>query len=296
MKTAAVILNYNDAEASLMAARRILRFRSVSDIVLVDNASRSEERSLLSQGVRDLSEGAEDAGNRIHLVLSEKNGGYGSGNNLGVRFAMEQAGAELCLIANPDSDFPEELVLRMQEAFSLTGGLAACGAVMEGRDLGESCWPDRGFLRELLNSGPFCRRLFRRLLCYDASVLGESRLPEVFAVHGSILMVHAERFLSSGGYDEKIFLYCEENVLGKRLKERGLRTVLVPSPAYRHQGGGSIRRSAKGAVRRERLRQASELYYYRTYLGAGPLRLMAARVFQAVVLLETAIASRLGLL
>ena len=302
MLTAAVILNYNDSEESLAAAGRLSGYSCIGAAVLVDNASSAEEYRKLEAGAAELLAVFEKAGKRLLLIRSDHNGGYGSGNDLGVRHAAQALGAELCLIANPDSVFPEELVLEMRKAFEEDASLGVCGAVMaEGspallREIEASCWPERGFCGELLNSGPLCRRLFWRRLNYAEAHFREGLSARVFAVHGSLLMVRAEHFLSAGGYDGKMFLYCEENALAKRMKNAGFSTRIVLAPPYRHAGGGSIRKSAADAVTRERYRQQSELYYYETYLGAGRAQLFLARLFQAVVLLETAAAARLGLL
>ncbi len=49
----------------------------------------------------------------------------------------------------------------------------------------------------------------------------------VDAVHGSMLMISAQAFEETGGYDEGIFLYQEEAVLGQRMRASGYRTVLL---------------------------------------------------------------------
>ena len=108
----------------------------------------------------------------------------------------------------------------------------------------------------------------------------------MFAVHGSLLMVSAERFLSVGGYDTDMFLYMEEYVLGCRMGNSGWKTVLLPL-YYQHSGSHSITGAGFDAVRRQQLRQQSERIYYRKYLGACPGSMVLIRIFQWVVLAET---------
>jgi len=117
----------------------------------------------------------------------------------------------------------------------------------------------------------------------------------VFAVHGSLVLLRTEAFLGAGAYDENIFLYCEEHILARRLCDAGWETFLVTFPCYRHAGGGTTGK-AGGAAVRQKHRQQSERYYYRQYLGAGPLQLCFVRIFQAVVYLETLIGEKLGLI
>ena len=56
-------------------------------------------------------------------------------------------------------------------------------------------------------------------------------------VHGSMLMVDTAAFLECGGYDENIFLYQEEAVLGWKMRTGGYRTALLLTESYVHRHG-----------------------------------------------------------
>ncbi len=288
MKTAAVILNYNDAEGTVDAVKRINGFFCFDSIVIVDNASTDNSAEVLR-------EAAAKAGEKVVFLQAEKNGGYGSGNNLGVRYAGEKLGAELAVIANPDAVFEEKLIRKMQEAFSEDAALAAAGAVMHngsGKHFSyseylHSGWKRRGISGCVLNGCPLLRRVLRGALNYPCSYYRKPKAAvPVYAVHGSLLMVSVRKFLECGGYDEGMFLYGEESVLAEKLRKAGGRTVLLKLP-YRHAGSVSITGSGLNAVRRQRLRNESELYFYEHYLHAGRAALLIAKAVQAVVLLET---------
>ena len=315
MRTAAVILNYNDPEASIEAVRRISGFECIDNIVVVDNASTDDSRELIGGYLDKLNRQSmgtdrdEDIYHRYMLVLSDKNGGYGYGNNIGVRYAYEMLEAKLCLIANPDSVFDEELVKAMKDCFedeavAVAGAVMSAGTILpvsgkgkprEGRlghkELICSAWPLRGYMGELINSGPVLKRIFSRAINYAPEHFDSGSLAEVDCVHGSLLMVDCERFLAAGGYDEGIFLYCEETVLGKRMRDNGFRTVLPLGHSYHHEGGSSIKHSGMGAVKRQLCRQSSERYYYRNYLKVSGLGMLPALLLQLIVLLETAVYS-----
>ncbi len=87
-------------------------------------------------------------------------------------------------------------------------------------------WPLRSFTRELLSMGPVSRRLFGRSFDYPDSYFAGRNAAYVGAVHGSMLMVDTEKFLEAGGYDEGVFLYEEEQILGRRMQTAGYRSVL----------------------------------------------------------------------
>ena len=313
MSTAAVILNYNDADTTIEAVERIRDFCTIDHVIVVDNASTDDSAARIGSFLYGLEEERpEDAEEqRYMLVISDKNGGYGYGNNIGVRYAYEVLHDDLCLIANPDACFGEDLAGLMAAALS-DGDTALCGAVMRSgkgglRDFAASAWPRRGLLASVLSSGPVTRRIFGRYLYYGRDhYLGKSKTAgkrqvsfsrdglrisstalNVGVVHGSLLMVDAEKFLAVGGYDEHMFLYCEEDVLGRKLWNGGYVSSVITEPQYIHKGAQTMKRAGLGALKRQLIRQKSERYYYRHYLSSGNISMGAIAVFQTVVLFET---------
>ena len=89
MSTAAVILNYNDADTTIEAVERIRDFCTIDHVIVVDNASTDDSAARIGSFLYGLEEERpEDAEEqRYMLVISDKNGGYGYGNNIGVRYA-----------------------------------------------------------------------------------------------------------------------------------------------------------------------------------------------------------------
>src|SRR5690606_32522481 len=50
---------------------------------------------------------------KIHVLLSSCNGGYGYGNNIGIRYSLNNLNADYTLIANPDVVFSEKTVCEL---------------------------------------------------------------------------------------------------------------------------------------------------------------------------------------
>lgn len=282
MRLNCVILNYNDAKTVIDLLRLIHDYDVLEQIVVVDNASTDDSRELLAAVCDD----------KVAVIRAEQNGGYGAGNNLGVRYAAETNGATHVLIANPDVSFSEDCLcklLRMFENHPDAGVVTAAMHDAEYPDM-RNGWPLRGYVRELLSMGPVCRRLFKRWLEYPESYYAEKKAVYVDAVHGSMLMVDANRFLDAGGYDEGIFLYQEEAVLGWRMKTSGYRTILLLNCSYDHAHSASISRTVQGQLDRQRLREESALYYMKHYLFINPLQEAFARLWFWGIRMEVRIA------
>lgn len=281
-KIAAVLLNYNDGENTVKAAQRIRGFQNIDRIILVDNASTDGSRELLSKFA------AQEP--KAVTVFNDKNGGYGYGNNRGVDAAKKE-GCEYVLIANPDAVFTERTVDRLADALKEEKA-AASGALMKGARYTDCAWPLLGFWGELAYAGPFTKRLFRREISYPRVFFKMLPAP-VGAVHGSLFLVKTADFCEAGGFDEQVFLFGEEKILGKRLAAIGKQTVLTGA-VYTHEGAKSMKQGGLDAVKRQKERQKSERYYYKNYLQAGPLEMLIARLQQAIVLAETKLGTKAG--
>uniref|UniRef100_UPI0006D0DB42 glycosyltransferase n=1 Tax=Clostridium sp. NkU-1 TaxID=1095009 RepID=UPI0006D0DB42 len=107
MNISCIILNYNDAETTISLVNSLVNYEILDSIVIVDNCSTDDSASRLQ---------AIEAG-KVHFISSEKNGGYGYGNNQGIRYAYGNLHATHVLIANPDVKVTEECIQAMKLPF-----------------------------------------------------------------------------------------------------------------------------------------------------------------------------------
>lgn len=285
-KVDCVILNYNDWETVARLVREIHDYPSLQRIILVDNCSTDDSAAHLKAL----------ADTKVVCLRAEKNGGYGSGNNIGVRWAVERDGADHVLIANPDVSFSDSCVRSLSRLLETSPRAAAAAAKMEdpAYGSGNNGWRLHGFFGELLSMGPVSRRLFRRFLTYPKSKFAGKRAVWVGAVHGSMLMVDGRKFLEAGGYDEGIFLYQEEAVLGRLLAACGYGTAFLLTESYRHEHSASVSKSLHALADRQRLRNESVMYYFKKYLKINRPKELFARAWFAGILLEIRIAEAFG--
>ena len=215
MKLAAVILNSNNADECIEAVKRIENYSLIDSLIVVDNASSDNSRERLerffdSLNGRQQKDGCSEDDNfrKFMLVCSDKNGGYGAGNNLGVKYAYEVLGAEYVIISNPDVSFSEECAWRLVEALSEDDEAAVASAMMDdgSKGLQQTAWMMRSWFFELLNSGPLSRRLFKKYLNYDRGYFEGKDKVYVGAVHGSLLCVDADKFVGCAGAGDEPFV------------------------------------------------------------------------------------------
>ena len=99
-------------------------------------------------------------------------------------------------------------------------------------------------------------------------------------------MVDIGKMLEVGGYDEGVFLYQEEAILGFKLKQRGYKTIILTKYSYLHAHSQSINKSFDKTLARQRLREESVLYYFRHYLKVGDLKIAFAKLVFFIIRLE----------
>lgn len=277
-KISCIILNYNDARTTEKLVRQIREYEILDSIVIVDNCS--TDNSLETLG--GLEEG------KVHLIRAGKNGGYGYGNNQGIRYAVSELHATHVLIANPDVEVSESCLKAMADAFLKFGRLAAAAAVTT-NPAGEvqlSSWRLNGFWGDLLDTGLVTRRLFKKLL-NDRPELSKGRsYAFVDAVAGSLFLADAAALMECGLYDEEVFLYCEEKILGWKLKKSGYRTVLLLDQRYVHHHSVSISKNVTSIRKKQELLHESKLHYYKKYLKINPFEEWLAKCALRLILAE----------
>lgn len=293
MQLSCVILNYNDAETTEKLVMQIADYDVLHQIIVVDNASTDDSLERLRKLESDANASQSC---KVRVISADHNGGYGSGNNLGVRCGAEQ-GATHVLIANPDVVFSEQSLKAMLAIFARHPEVGIVTTrIRDARFPNlKNGWPLRSFMRELLSMGPVSRRLLGKTFDYPDSYFAGRSAVYVGAVHGSMLMVDTEKFLEAGGYDEGIFLYEEEQVLGRRMQNAGYRSVLLLNQHYDHEHSASISKSFSDAMKRQRLREESTLYYMKHYLHISPLQEQIAKLWFAGIRLEMQVAKLVGI-
>ena len=233
LSLAAVVVAHDSADALPDCLAALARERVPT--LVVDNAS-SDDTARVAEG----------AGARV--LRNRRNEGYGRAANLGVRRAPD---ASHVLILNPD------VVLQPGAAAALIEAARA--------------WPDAGLLAPRLvePDGRFFYQPRSLLAPYLKNPRGRRSLPEGDAcapfLSGACLMADRALFMRLDGFDENIFLFYEDDDLGRRVADAGRALVHVHGAVALH-GRGKSASPQIGRAFRSRWHQAwSRAYVCRKY-------------------------------
>lgn len=163
---------------------------------------------------------------QVRLIQNPENLGYGRGCNIGARAGR---GGRYTLFLNPDVRFAPEALLRMVETAEAHPDVVALGPLQSGRD-----GRVRG-KRRSVGQGPLFGAPLRDGDCNGALV-------ETGFISGGALMVRSDVFEMIGGFDERIFLFHEDDDLCLRLARHG-RLAYATDVVVSHRYGTSTPRT-----------------------------------------------------
>lgn len=284
MNICCVILNYNDYETTVKLLLKIRGYETITHIVIVDNKSLDESFQIFKQYET----------HKIHVIQSDKNGGYGYGNNYGIRYSCRVLKADYILIANPDVIFTEDCIIKMKNALINNADFAAAAPVMKnpkGQISKTIAWKLPTVKQDVLQASIVFDRIIRNKMYYDPEYFKDKKMCSVECIPGSLLMVNSEIMIDFGMYDEAFFLFGEEKLLGYKFKNQGYKTVLLLDCDYIHNHSVTIDKNLHSEFTKKRIFLSSKLIFLKKYKRVSGFKLLLIKVFFAYTLLEILIIS-----
>lgn len=271
-------LNYNDKETTLCFLRQIESYKNIRKILVVDNASTDDSFEYLSK----------INSNRIKVISCRNNGGYGAGNNFGLKYLNSQYHSKYVLQCNPDVIISEDTISKMESFLLKYSSYMMVAPFM--LNAKREKLPNTAFKIPSLHQYILGFEIFFSKFCdlnsYHDIIHDNSLVKDVDALSGSLFMVDLPRMIKYGMYDENVFLYCEEVILAMRLKKNRQKVALLPQEFFIHNHSVSISKTYASSTKRHRLLLKSKLYVIKKYLKANRLEYFIAQIMAVISLIE----------
>ena len=205
------------------------------EIVVVDNDSQDGSFETLTEGL------AVRGYDRVRVLQSGRNGGYGAGNNFGIRAGLQNGGApDYIYILNPDAFPAKDAIERLRAYLEANSLVGFAGSYIHGPE-GEphnTCFRFPTLASEFeraINTGPVSRLLSKYIVALP--------VPEASCrvdwLAGASLMMRRKVLDEIGLFDERFFLYFEETDLCHRLAQAGGEVHFVRESEVVHIGSVS---------------------------------------------------------
>lgn len=271
-----IVLNYNDYKTTSKFLEKIKDYKTIDHIVVVDNNSSDDSYELLLKYKSD----------KIHVIKSEKNGGYSYGNNYGIKYAMKEFNTEYIIISNPDVFFEEKVVDDMIKMYDKEERVAIVAPTMLiNGELKWTSWKLPKFKDDLISLSDMLKRWLGDKTLYPKEHFnGEYSFVDVLP--GSLFMIPANVMKKIGFFDEDVFLYCEEKMLSKRLLDRGYKNIILNNITYDHQHSVSIGKNINNSIKIYKLMADSTYIYNVKYNNIGFLKKAIYKALVNIMLLR----------
>lgn len=269
-----VVLNYNDADTTLDLLKRIEPMEIIDQIVLVDNKSTDNSLERLK----------EQESNKVHVVCAKKNGGYGSGNNVGIEYLRKNYSCDYIIIANPDVIFDESVIKKMINEFDEDTVIVAPLTLdsKKERQL-PIAWKVPTVKDYFLFSSIVLNKIFKPFQ-YPTQFFNTD-ICEVDCVQGCLFMLN-NSLIEDKLYDENIFLFFEESCIGKQFKDKGYKTKLLMNVDYIHNHSVSINKAFNSEARKRKITLDSFYTYFEDYYSLSGFTKGIMRIYKKIIYIE----------
>ena len=263
-----VIVNYNDYETTKRLLDNVKDYKVLKEIVVVDN--KSTDNSL--EELRKLKN------KKITIIDSGENKGYSYALNVGCKYLIDKYKSLNIVISNSDIIIDSELDIKDLNSYISTKNVIVGPTIIQGNDLNRgfkipSPWQD---IKQ--NIVFFGKKVLAKELSYPDNYYHKD-ISKVDTVSGCFFMISSKHLEDMGYFDENVFLYYEENIMGIKTKKLGKNIIVANNVDVIHDHSVSIDKSLK-RIKKYDILKTSQEYFEKTYNGANKIELFFLKVFR----------------
>ena len=263
-----VIVNYNDYETTKRLLDNVKDYKVLKEIVVVDN--KSTDNSL--EELRKLKN------KKITIIDSGENKGYSYALNVGCKYLIDKYKSLNIVISNSDIIIESELDIKDLNSYISTKNVIVGPTIIQGNDLNRgfkipSPWQD---IKQ--NIVFFGKRVLAKELSYPDNYYHKD-ISKVDTVSGCFFMISSNHLEDMGYFDENVFLYYEENIMGIKTKRLKKNIIVCNNVDVIHDHSVSIDKSLK-RIKKYDILKTSQEYFEKTYNGANKMELFFLKVFR----------------
>lgn len=219
-----IIVNYNTPSLTIECVNSIFdHVKSCRyEVIIIDNSSSDNSAKIIS----------DEFGDRIVMIESSVNLGFGRANNLGASKAQH----DYLFFLNSDTVLKNDPFDYFFNFYNQTENVGALGAYLfDGKGnytLSGGCtYSIKKYLRTA------CRSYLASKVNFEVEL--SNKVQKVDYVIGADIFISAKLFNEAGGFDPKIFMYFEDVKLCRQLNDLGFCNYLIPGPKIIHFASSS---------------------------------------------------------
>ena len=266
MKNGIVIVNYNDYKTTKRLIDNIKDYKIFDKIVIVDN--KSSDNSL--KELKKLEN------KQIVVIDSGENKGYSYALNVGCKYLIDKY--KECKIIVSNSDIIIQSENDIKDLFELVKGknVIVGPTIIEGNNLNRGWIVPKPMDDVAMNILGLYKKYQKRHLMYQDSYYNKD-ISKVGTVSGCFFAISSKHLEEMGYFDENVFLYYEENIMGVKTKDLGKNIIVANNIDVIHDHAVSIDKSLK-RIKKYDILKNSQYYFEKTYNHASKGELFLLRL------------------
>jgi len=280
-----VILTYNTRDLSLNCLESVTKASDGLDveIIVTDNGSIDGSVEAIRQKFPN-----------VVLIENKKNLGFSGGNNRGIEISRGRH----ILVLNPDTIVRKEaLKLTMEYADSHPEcGMVGCRVLNPDGTVQKSWYAEWTLFHAMWEA--FGLQVIAPLSRIDGKLTASKAIPHrpvaVDRLLGCFMWMRRDVLDKIGAFDERFFLYCEEEDMCRRIRDHGMQVHYYPVPEIVHLGGQTTRDISDFARVQTNISKSLWIKKYRTHGGVFAFRLIwsLALIVRVLIRMPFAVQSR----
>lgn len=263
-----VIVNYNDYETTKRLLDNVKDYKVLKEIVVVDN--KSTDNSL--EELKKLKN------KKITIIDSGENKGYSYALNVGCKYLIDKYKSLNIVISNSDIIIDSELDIKDLNSYISTKNVIVGPTIIQGNDLNRGFKIPTPWQDIKQNIVFFGKRVLAKELSYPDNYYHKD-ISKVDTVSGCFFMISSKHLEDMGYFDENVFLYYEENIMGIKTKKLGKNIIVCNNVDVIHNHSVSIDKSLK-RIKKYDILKTSQEYFEKKYNGANKIELFFLKVFR----------------
>ncbi len=242
-KILTIILNYKTPEMTLesVAAARVAMAHLDGEICVVDNDSQDGSFEEIHAHIKNSGWENPENNTPVRVLQSGHNGGFGAGNNYGIRAGFADGSKpDLFYILNSDAFPAPDAIEKLLGCLKITPKAGFAGSYIHGPS-GEAHITAFRFptIASEFEGAAQLGLISRLLGRFTVPLPMPENTQAVDWLAGASMLMRREVLDEIGLFDEKFFLYFEETDLCRRAANAGWKTIYVHDSAVAHIGSVS---------------------------------------------------------
>jgi len=217
IKVFIVLLNYNGYKDTLSCIDSIVELEETfnNNIVVVDNNSTDNSKEILEKD------------SRFHFIEANENGGFARGNNIGIKYALDN-GAHFILLLNNDTVIEKNAITNMVKKMQEDSALGIVGSRImyyDNKDIINYCGGKYNWLKATTIHENYKEKYIDEGTDYKDTEF----------VTGCSMLIKTEVFKKVGMLPEEYFMYYEDADYCMQVKEKGYKLGVCTNSVIYHK-------------------------------------------------------------